>query len=129
MPENRRCNKKDNQSLPMLFFYIVFQSRLKYIMELAISVKHLRLPADSLISPILLGFLIILKDKCFKQEFDIEAKSGRLLSQEFLFEGGPKKTSFRHSPGLGKESRLRYFGHPNTPLNNFMVIVPHCTNI
>jgi hypothetical protein len=38
-------------------------NQLKQIMELAIAVKHLRISANNLILPILLGLLKILKDK------------------------------------------------------------------
>jgi hypothetical protein len=38
-------------------------NQLKQIMEWAITVKHLRCFVDSVIVPILLGFLILLKDK------------------------------------------------------------------
>jgi hypothetical protein len=41
----------------------MLQIRLKQIMELAIAIEHLRHSVDNLILPILLRFLIILKDK------------------------------------------------------------------
>ena len=49
----------------MLFFYIdlVFQIRLKQIMELAIAVKHLKCFVVNLVLPILLVLVIILKEK------------------------------------------------------------------
>jgi hypothetical protein len=42
---------------------LVFQIRLKQVMDLAIAVEHLRFFVDNLILPILLGSLIIPKDK------------------------------------------------------------------
>ena len=48
---------------------LAFQIRLKQIMELAITVKHMRCFVDNLILPILLGFLIILKDKLLWNRF------------------------------------------------------------
>ena len=49
----------------MLFFYIdlVFQIRLKQIMELATAVKHLKCFVVNLVLPILLVLVIILKEK------------------------------------------------------------------
>ena len=47
----------------IVFLYLLFQIRLKQIVELAITVKHLRWFVDNLILPMLLGFFIILKDK------------------------------------------------------------------
>jgi hypothetical protein len=42
---------------------LVFQIRLKQILELAITVMHLRCFINNLMLPMLLGFFIILKDK------------------------------------------------------------------
>ena len=46
----------------IIFLCLVFQIRLKLIMKLAITVKHVRCFVKNLMLPIILGFLIILKD-------------------------------------------------------------------
>jgi hypothetical protein len=70
--------------LHYLFLCVVFQIRLKLIMKLAITVKHLRCFVNNLRLPMLLGFFIILKDKVlvnFKNNVSLK-KEGELYPCE-----------------------------------------------
>jgi hypothetical protein len=75
--------------MPMLIFLcLVFQIKLKQIMELAITVKHLRCFVKNLMLPVLLGFFVILKDKVlwnFTTIFSYKTKKGIIISPCTLF--------------------------------------------
>jgi hypothetical protein len=75
----REANKNVISHCLRYFFYIymclVFQIRLKQIMELAITVEYLRCFVNNLTLHILLGFLIILKDKVLRNKSIVELSS------------------------------------------------------